>query len=60
MEPAWEGGNIVYINGPGHKTKMAAMPIPGKNLQVSVYRTIGPLVHIRPSKLDIILQKRFL
>ena len=42
----------VYINGTGHMTKMAAMLIYGKNLQtsnrpryqVSVYRTIGPLV----------------
>ena len=23
----WEGGTKVYINGPGHLTKMAAMPI---------------------------------
>ena len=28
----WEGGTKVYINGPGHMTKMAAMPIYGKNL----------------------------
>ena len=41
VEPPWEGGTKVYINGPGHKvyingpghmTKMAAMPIYGKNL----------------------------
>ena len=25
-EPRWEGGMKVYINGPGHMTKMAAMP----------------------------------
>ena len=30
-EPPWEGGTKVYINGPGHMTKMAAMPIYGKN-----------------------------
>ena len=29
---SWEGGTKVYINGPGHMTKMAAMPIYGKNL----------------------------
>ena len=29
----WEGGKSVYIIGPGHMTKMAAMPIYGKNLQ---------------------------
>ena len=27
------GGTKVYINGPGHMTKMAAMPIYGKNLK---------------------------
>ena len=35
VEPPWEGGMIVYINGPGHMTKMAAMPIYGKNLYKS-------------------------
>ena len=33
VEPAWEGGTKVCINGPGHMTKMAAMPIYGKNLK---------------------------
>ena len=32
VEPPWEGGTKVYINGPGHMTKMTAMPIYGKNL----------------------------
>ena len=32
VEPPWEGGMKVYINGPGHMAKMAAMPIYGKNL----------------------------
>ena len=32
VEPPWEGGTKVYINGPSHVTKMAAMPIYGKNL----------------------------
>ena len=31
----WEGGMKVCINGPGHMTKMAAMPIYGKNLKKS-------------------------
>ena len=35
MEPPWEGGTHVYIYGPGHMTKMAAMPIYGKNLKKS-------------------------
>ena len=30
VEPPWEGGRKVYINGPGHMTKMATMPIYGK------------------------------
>ena len=32
LEPPWQGGNKVYINGPGHMIKMAAMTIYGKNL----------------------------
>ena len=32
VEPPREGGKKVYINGPGHMTKMAAIPIYGKNL----------------------------
>ena len=35
VEPPWEGGTKVYINGPGHMTKMAAMPIYGTNLKKS-------------------------
>ena len=35
VEFPWEGGTKVYINGPGHMTKMAAMPIYGKNLKKS-------------------------
>ena len=32
VEPPWGGGTKVYINGPGHMAKMAAMPIYDKNL----------------------------
>ena len=32
VNPPWEVGKKVYINGTGHMTKMAAMPIYGKNL----------------------------
>ena len=42
VEPPWEGGTKVCINGPGHMTKMAAMPIYGKNLKKSSSR--GPEV----------------
>ena len=31
MKHLWEGGTNVYINNLGHMTKMAAMPIYGKN-----------------------------
>ena len=30
MKHLWEGGTNVFINKPGHMTKMAAMPIYGK------------------------------
>ena len=33
MESPWDEGTNVYSNGPGHMTKMAAMPIYGKNLK---------------------------
>ena len=35
MELLWDGGTKAYSNGPGHMTKMAAMPIHGKNLNKS-------------------------
>ena len=35
VKPPWEVGKKVYINGTGHMTKMAGMPIYGKNLQKS-------------------------
>ena len=44
VEPPWEGGTKVYINGPGHMTKMAAMPIYGKNpSKIFFFRTSGPI-----------------
>ena len=35
MEPPWDGGTKVCSNGPGHMTKMAAIPIYGKKLKKS-------------------------
>ena len=35
VEPPWDGGTEVCSNGLGHMTKMAAMPIYGKNLKKS-------------------------
>ena len=44
VEPPWEGGTKVYINGPGHMIKMAATPIYGKNpSKIFFSRTIGPI-----------------
>ena len=44
VEPPWVGGTKVYINGPGHMTKMAATPIYGKNPSKIFYsRTGGPI-----------------
>ena len=43
-EPPWVGGTKVYINGPGHMTKMAATPIYGKNpSKIFFSRTGGPI-----------------
>ena len=33
MTSPWDGGTKVCSNGPGHMTKVAAMPIYGKNLK---------------------------
>ena len=33
MEPPWDRGTKVCSNGPGHMTKMAAMPIYDKNIK---------------------------
>ena len=33
MESPWDGGTKVCSTGPGHMTKMAAMPLYGKNLK---------------------------
>ena len=44
MEPPWEGGTKVYINGPGHMTKMAAMPIYDKNPSKIFSRTRSPMI----------------
>ena len=44
VEPPWEGGTKVCINGPGHMTKMAAMPIYGKKpSKIFFSRTGGPI-----------------
>ena len=45
VEPPWEGGTKVYINGPGDMTKMAAMPLNGKKpFKIFFSRTISPMI----------------
>ena len=41
VEPPWEGGTKVCINGPGHMTKMATMPIYGKNPSKILFSRTG-------------------
>ena len=44
MEPPWDGGTKVCLWGPGHMTKMAAMPIYGKNpSKIFFSGTAGPI-----------------
>ena len=35
VKPPWDGATKVCLNGPGHMTNMAVMPIYGKNLKKS-------------------------
>ena len=43
MALLWDGGTKVCSNGPGHMTKMAAMPIYGKNKKIFFSRTKRPV-----------------
>ena len=43
VEPPWEGGTKIYINCSVHMTKIAAMPIYGKNLQISSQTELSPM-----------------
>ena len=43
VEPPWEGGTKVCINGPGHMTKMAATPIYGKK-PLKIFSGTGRLI----------------
>ena len=44
VEPPWEGGTKVCINGSGHMTKMAVMPIYGKTFKNLLLQTGSPLI----------------
>ena len=43
MKHLLEGGTNVFINNPGHMTKMAATPIYGKNPSEFFFGTTGPI-----------------
>ena len=43
VEPLWVGGTKVCAWDPSHMTKMAAMPIYGKNSKKIFSRTGGPI-----------------
>ena len=55
MEPLWHGGTKVCLNGLGHMTKMAAMPICGKNLKKIFSGTKTPMI----MKLDMQLMVQY-
>ena len=45
MEPQWDGGTKICLRGLGHMTKMAAMPVYGKNpSKIFFFRTKGPMI----------------
>ena len=46
MEPPLDGGTKACSNGPGHMTKMAAMPIYGKNLKKSSLELPAPIAQL--------------
>ena len=54
MESSWDGGMKVCSNGPGHMTKMAAMPIYNKTLKIFFSGTK------RPKTLKLGMQHRVL
>ena len=43
MQPPWDEGTKVCSTGPGHMTKMAGMPIYGKNLKKIFSGTKRPM-----------------
>ena len=55
MEPLWDRETKVCSNGPGHMTKMAAMPIYGKNVKTIFFSRTK-----RPMTLKVGMQHRVL
>ena len=57
MESPWDGGTKVCSNGPGHITKVTAMPIYGKNLEKIFFsRTVRPMT-LKPGKQHWVLER---
>ena len=61
MEPPWDGGTKVRSTGPGHMTKIAAMPICGKNLKksVCVYVCVSTFSNISSSETTVPIKVKF-
>ena len=63
MEPPWDGGTKVRSTGPGHMTKIAAMPICGKNLKKSVcvyfYVCVSTFSNIFSSETTVPIKVKF-
>ena len=57
MESPWDGGTKVCSNGPGHMTKMAAVPIYGKKKKLTKIFFSGTK---RPMTLKLGMQHRVL
>ena len=53
-QPSDRGGKKVYIFGPGHMTKMAAMPIYNKNLKKNLFSGTTRLIALKLSIWDSI------
>ena len=47
VAPKWDGGTKIYSNGPGHMTKMAAMPIYGKKHEKFFFSGTKRLMSLR-------------
>ena len=56
MEPPWDGGTKVCSTGPGHVTKMATMPIYGKNLKKNFFSGTKRPVTLKLSMLQWVLE----
>ena len=56
MESPWDGGTKVCSNGPGHMTKMGAMPIYVKNLKKIFFSGTKRLMTLKLSMQHLVLE----